>query len=206
MTVASQNAFLEKGRLQDAGASSGQTRGVAPREQEWSPADGIQSSKLHGTLPHISAGSLPSVPRGKRSAWNSRKSSSQKAKSTSLPPLTRSEMIRATQEMICDTGIADAIEQQSATPRAVESQRNGDSSISTLNLINWGRRNPRVRAHIARLIGLPDGVVTDPDFMEGAQLVADYFARQAEPQVLADEIDAGEILDPALTDLFGSAS
>jgi hypothetical protein len=166
---------------------------------------GDQLGKFGTKLPHGAHGSLLAEVHGKRIGATSRKSSSPNAKRTSvLPPLTRTEFIRQTQEILCEFPSTQAAEEQDATPRAVESQRNGESGISSLRLINWARRNARVRAHVARLIGLSESI-TDPDFMQGASLVADYFARMhgmAEcEQLSGDDMEKTEA--PVNGDLFG---
>lgn len=85
---------------------------------------------------------------------------------------------------------------QGATTRAVEAQRNGDSTMSLRAAVNACRANPRARAMFARLIGIP-GQCSDPDFMEGLEKVVDYFLRQPGASATAQE-------DEPIADLFGT--
>lgn len=169
----SQNSSSEKGRQgwDNPAAKLRDPTGNVGRANQASAAARNQLVELHQNVPR--------VPRGKRLAANRRKSSSQNANNiSSLPPLRRSEFIREVQELATEVPLGQAMDEQNAVARTIENQRAGESGIQSLALLNWGRANPRVRARIARLIGL-SGAVTDPDFMEGAEKLADYFARQA---------------------------
>lgn len=127
------------------------------------------------------------------------KSSSLLANQTSLPPLTTAELNRETQCIVLQFHTEQASDEQGAGIRAIELQKNGESGISTKGLINWARRNARVRAEVARLIGLT-GRVTDPDFMEGMAKVAASIIR--EEAVAADDgLEAAN--EFAMRDLFG---
>jgi len=158
----------------------------------------FQPGKFRNGLPRQAPVSLPDRARGTFVGSDARKSSSQNTKETS-EPLSTPELTRECQLILLEFSTAQAAEEQGATPRAIESQRNGESGISTRSLINWARRNARVRAHVARLIGLT-GPMTDPDFMEGLSQVAGYFTRQQDGSA---EHDAATACDEAMADLFG---
>lgn len=117
---------------------------------------------------------------------------------TALPKLGRQALIREWQCIILPFSIKQSAEEQDATDRAVESQRNGESAASLLAAVNQARANPRVRADLARLIGVP-GHYGDPDFMEAWELFMACYSRQ---QKRAEEGPA-EACDTAMGDLFG---
>lgn len=153
-------------------------------------------------LPRSAPASVPEQARGTFVGQGLRKSSVEKAKDSSeLPPITNNELIRETQLIVLEFGTERAAEEQGSTPRAIESQKNGESAIQTVRLINWARRNARVRAHVARLIGLT-GPMTDPDFMEGMSQVADFFTRQQAVAAIAEH-DVDEAVADAMDELFG---
>lgn len=164
-------------------------------------APAVQPRKFSNGLPRRAPETVPEQARGSFVGEGARKSSVGNAKETSLLPLTNNELIRETQLIVLEVGSARAAEEQGSTPRAIESQRNGESAIQTVRLINWARRNVRVRAHVARLIGLT-GAMTDPDFMEGISQVADFFTRQQAVPAASDN-DTGEAVADAMDELFG---
>ncbi|HEX4302872.1 MAG TPA: hypothetical protein VHZ78_08760 [Rhizomicrobium sp.] len=166
-------------------------------------AAAFQSGKFSNGLPRRAPATLTEQARGTFVGLGARKSSVENAKETSLPPITNNELIRETQLIVLEFGTERAAEEQGSTPRAIESQKNGESAIQTVRLINWARRNARVRAHVARLIGLT-GPMTDPEFMEGMSQVADFFTRQQQASDCAEH-HAGEACDDAMTELFGGA-
>lgn len=162
----------------------------------------VPSRKFSTGLPRIAPASVPEQARGTFVGPGLRKSSVEKAKDSSeLPPITNNELIRETQLIVLEFGTERAAEEQGSTPRAIESQKNGESAIQTVRLINWARKNARVRAHVARLIGLT-GAVTDPEFMEGAEMVADFVMRQRQAAAAAEH-DVDHATDHAMAELFG---
>lgn len=131
----------------------------------------VQSGESRTTLGSLTRGTLGGV--------NSPKSSSlfaNKATDTPLPPLTTDGVIKETQRIILRFPVRQVAEEQGATQRAVENQRNGESAISLRNMINWCRANPRVRAEFMRLMGC-DGE-TDPDFVQGISLLVNKLVRE----------------------------
>ena len=105
------------------------------------------------------------------------KSSAPKANNSSaLSPLTTSDVIRETQCIVLKYGTARAAEEQGASPRAIENQKNGESAISLRNMLNWCRVNPRVRAEFMALMGCD--CETDPDFVQGISLLMNKFVRE----------------------------
>lgn len=145
-----------------------------------------------GTLARGARGTLPGT--------DAQKSSSLLAKHASLEPMSTRQVNRATQCIVLQFSTEQAAEEQGSCLRAVEQQKNGESGISTVKLINWARRNARVRAEVAALIGL-SGRVTDPEFMEGLTKVLDYICEQERHDDA--EHHAGEACDTAMLDLFG---
>lgn len=183
---------LEKGRPQHAGAKFGQDRAETARTPSaWVMEMGIQLGKSHTSLVRRGDGTLPRT--------TAQKSSSQTANNTSeLPPLTTSELIKETQCIILQFPLAQVAEEQGNCPRAIEAQRNGESSVSFLKAINWCRRNPRVRAQIMRLMGCD--AETDPDFVQGLSLLINAYVRND-----GNEDEASEESTSTDVDLFGGA-
>ena len=135
-----------------------------------------------GNVPGGSPGSLP----GKNPGNTSR-----------LPQLGRNDLIREVQSIILQFPLKQVAEEQDATTKAVESQRSGDSAMSLLAAANFARSNVRARAMFMRLFGC-SGRVTDPDFMEGVEKIAEFYWRE---QQRAEDGPA-EACDPAMDDLF----
>jgi hypothetical protein len=118
---------------------------------------------------------------------------------TALPALNTEQVIRHTQLIVLSIPIKKCAVQQGATTRAVESQRQGDSSMSLRAAVNLSRANPRAKAMFARMFGF-SGPMTDPDFMEGIEQVADYYWRKQQQQL----IDVTPtVADTDQADLFG---
>lgn len=115
-----------------------------------------------------------------------------------LPALGRNDLIRAWQCTILRFPIKQCTAEQDATRQAVENQRNGDNAASLLAAVNQARANPRVRAELAKLIGIP-GHYADPDFMEAWDNFMEFYARQHQ---IAEDGPA-EACDSAMVDLFG---
>lgn len=159
-----------------------------------------QSTKFRTENVRSNGGTPARAQHGTDAGPEARKTSSQFASLASLPPLSTRELNRETQCLVLRFPTAQVAEEQGACMRAVESQKNGESGISTVKLINWARRNAVVRAEVARLIGMT-GRVTDPEFMQGLTKVLDYIVRQ-EDAVLAEH-DARTACDAAMSDLFG---
>jgi hypothetical protein len=155
------------------------------------------SADQNGDQSGIFRTSLGGSPRGTFPVPSAPKSSSQKTKNSSaLPPLNTDQLIRETQSIILQFPTQQVAEEQGASPRAIENQRNGESSISLRNAINWCRANPRVRAEFMRLMGC-DGE-TDPDFVQGISLLMNAMARQAPADTQPDGVA------PPAPDLFGT--
>lgn len=105
---------------------------------------------------------------------------------TATRRIGRKELIGETQKILLNFSIKEAAELQDATERAVESQRNGESSISLQAAANMCLSSAKARALFAPLFGFT-GHYADPDFMEGLEKVmAGYLrqemARQEEPE------------------------
>lgn len=121
-----------------------------------------EGGKTSGSLARLRHGGFPVADYGNTSV---------------LPPLTTSQLVRETQDIVLRFPIKEMAEDQGATTRAVESQRNGESAMSLRAAVNMCRSNARARAMFARMIGIP-GQCSDPDFMEGLEKVVDYYRRQ----------------------------
>lgn len=89
----------------------------------------------------------------------------------------RKNLIRETQRIALMGSLKQVAEQQDATERAVESQRNGESAMSLEAAVNLSNNNPRAKAEFAKLFGIP-GYFNDPDFMEAWQKFGEFYARQ----------------------------
>lgn len=196
------NPSSEKGRQDFRPAAKSDPDGqLTGRAHQMRGSNGEQSTKFRTSDALVS--------RGSSRGTNVRKFGSPNPNPTSLPPLSTRELNRETQCIVLQFPTDQVAEEQGACARAIENQKNGDSGISAKNLINWARRNSRVRAEVARLIGL-SGAVTDPDFMEGAEGIAKYYVRQlmgdfpGHPGPLGCNSDAGdEDQDLVTGDLFG---
>lgn len=146
-------------------------------------------------------GTVVSLQRGTDAGNQGGSSTGKLAQNSSdeaLPKIGRQQLIREWQCAILPFPVKQSADEQDATDRAVESQRNGESACSLLAAVNQARANPRVRAALARLIGVP-GHYGDPDFMEAWELFMACYARQ---QRRAEEGPA-EACDQAMGDLFG---
>lgn len=167
--------------------------------------------KNNGTFSGLNRGTFPAQNSGNLPVGNAKNSSV-------LAPLDRNELIDEWKAIILPLPIKRAAEEQVATTRAVESQRNGDSAASLLAAINQARANPRVRAQLGRLMGFT-GCYTDPDFMEGMELIGQSYMREQfmrvavaqevystpdEPAADDDSTDANDDRDDLTGDLFGS--
>lgn len=173
-----------------------------------------QSTKFRNGNMRTEHGSLRRSGRGAISGKEARKSGADYPSYTSLPPLSTRELNRETQYLTLQFPTAQVAEEQGSCLRTVEQQKNGESGISTIKLFNWARRNARVRAEVARLIGLT-GRVTDPDFMEGLTKIFDCIVRDDElahsdapPSAASHSPNdagtvAGEEFDRLTGDLFG---
>ncbi len=134
-------------------------RGTSPSSDRQGDSFAATEGKIAGTYAGPGGGSLPvQSPQ----------------LSPRLPALTSGQVIRETQLIILQIPIKQAAQQQEATTRAVESQRQGESSMSLRAAANLSRANPRARAAFARLFGFT-GPMTDPDFMQGIEQVASYY-------------------------------
>lgn len=134
----------------------------------------VPSSELRGESNDITggktAGRVPASGRGSLPVKNPQPAAK-------LPPLSTAELIRETQAIVLHFPIKEMADQQGAATRTVESQRNGESAISFRGAVNMCRANPRARAMVARLIGIP-GQCSDPDFMEGLEKIVEYYIGQ----------------------------
>jgi hypothetical protein len=171
---------------------------IPPRPEHRVHFMGKQSGKIPSSLP----GSLRETLHGS----GARKPASLFAnKSSALPPLSTSELIRETQCIVLQFPTHQVAEEQGASPRAIENQRNGESAISLRNAINWARRNPRVRARFMYLMGCESE--TDPDFVQGISLLFNEFVRQRTSEAPVDDstaVDDGAD-DHETADLFEAA-
>ena len=161
----------EKMPQQSAGASWGNARGTDARGNDHllsSPER--QSTKFRSSLVR----SVRDSAMGK----NAKQSTSQKA-------LHAEELRKETQAIVLQFPTAEAAEDQGTTIRAVENQKNGDSSISFLAVVNWCRRNPRARGEFMRLLGC--GEESNPDFQQAFHLLMQAqvrtFACEDSPEV-----------------------
>lgn len=150
--------------------------------------------KNTGTVVGIKPGTFAATGPGSLSGKNP-------GNSSVLPPLGRHDLIRETQSMVLHFPIKLVAEQQDSTTKAVESQRNGDSAMSLLAAVNMARANPRARAMLAKLIGVP-GHAGDPDFMEAWDRFLAFAVRQHQQA----EDGPAVACDPAMADLFGGAT
>ena len=113
--------------------------------------------------------------------------------------LGRKELINSNQKILLNFSIKEAADLQDATERAVESQRNGDSSISLQAVANMCLGSAKARALFAPLFGFT-GHYADPEFMEGLEKVMQgYLQQQMAPHSPAEADDDGH------ADLFGGA-
>jgi hypothetical protein len=154
------------------------------------------SASLGKNLNSLRAESGKTVPAGgarRVVGENANNSSSQP-----LPALGRNDLIREWQGIVLQFPLKQAAEEQDATRQAVEKQRNGDSAASLLAAVNQARANPRVRAAVARLIGMPSQW-GNPDFMQALDHFMAYYASQ---QQQAEDGPAAAC-DEANLDLFG---
>jgi hypothetical protein len=140
-------------------ANRGENR-VISMESQLGNKRGIVLRGRNGTIQGTSSGSFRGVNPHNSSA---------------LPPLTTSELTRETQCIVLSFPTSQVADEQGASMRAIENQRNGESSISLRNAINWCRRNPRVRARFMQLMGCE--CETDPDFVQGISLLFNEFVR-----------------------------
>lgn len=124
--------------------------------------------KNHGTPSGLSRGSVAGRGAGSLPGKNPGNSSA---------PLGRNELIRQTQAILLQFPIKEAAHLQDATTKAVESQRNGDSAISLLAVAKMCQGSAKARALFAPLFGFT-GAHTDPDFMQGMELLAHSYMRQ----------------------------
>jgi hypothetical protein len=200
MNGASANSHFEKGRpANEPGARLGNDRHgvIAPRPE-------IQVD-LMGEQPGKNRTSLRGSQRETVPGTSARKSSSLFTKNSSpLPPLSTAELIRETQGIVLQFPTYQVAEEQGASPRAIENQRNGESAISLRNAINWARRNPRVRARFMYLMGCESE--TDPDFVQGISLLFNEFVRLRTSDASSgtpDELIGGDASDCETADLFG---
>lgn len=148
----------------------------------------LQLGKIAGSVLHSNGGSFPRRSRGSVLRENPHQD-------VALPRLGRKELIRETQKILLQFSIKEAADDQDTTERAVEAQRNGESSISLQAAANMCRSNARARALFAPLFGFT-GHYADPDFMEGLEKVMrGYLNQQLPPDDEGDE--------EAHADLFG---
>ena len=126
--------------------------------------------------------------------------SSQEANnSSSLGPLRNDQLRNETQCIVLKYRTDATAFEQGTTSRAVEKQKNGESALSLLAVVNWCRANPRVRAEFMRLMGCSDGE-TDPDFHQALHLLINKFTRE---QTSDEAVEVGEKPECAALDLFG---
>ena len=93
----------------------------------------------------------------------------------------RHELIRETQKILLNFSIKEASHLQDTTERAVESQRNGESSVGLLAVANMCQASARARALFAPLFGF-SGYYADPEFMEWQERMMTEYLRQQMPQ------------------------
>lgn len=149
----------------------------------------------HQMMTHQSGKLRSSFPQGPRETVSGpvpRKCSSEFAKD-STGALTTHQVIREVQIISLQFPTAQVAEEQGASPRAVENQRNGESALSLRNMINWCRANPRVRAQFIRLLGEQCLYSTDPDFMEGFVKVMTSLTRNSMSDADAEDVRGGDI-------------
>lgn len=155
---------------------------------------GASLGKIQSNVPVGTTGTFPASSDRSLLGKNANNSSD-----ATLPVMGRNDLIRAWQGIILQFPLKQAAEEQDATRQAVEMQRNGDSAVSFLGAVNQARANPRVRAEIARLIGIP-GHYGDPDFMEAWDRFMEFYARKQQQHVEGPAVAC----DDAMGDLFGS--
>ncbi len=112
--------------------------------------------------------------------------------------LGRKKLIRETQKILLNFSIKEASHLQDTTDRAVEQQRNGESSISLLAVANMCQASAKARALFAPLFGFT-GAYTDPEFMQFQERMMVEYLRQQLPE---PQEEPGE--EPT-ADLFGGA-
>jgi hypothetical protein len=124
--------------------------------------------KNHGTVSGLSRGSVSGQGPGSLPG---------KKPGNSSGPLGRHDLIRRTQAILLQFPLKEAAELQDATTKAVESQRNGDSAMSLLAVAKMCQGSAKARALFAPLFGFT-GAHTDPDFMQGMEMLAHSYMRQ----------------------------
>jgi hypothetical protein len=160
--------------------------------------------KNQGTIAGFHRGTVSGHRRGSLSGKNP-------GNSSNSAELGRNDLIRQTQSILLHFPIKEAAELQDATTKAVESQRNGDSAMSLLAAAKMCRNSAKARALFAPLFGFT-GAHTDPDFMQGMEMLAHSYLRQQlatfagepSPEALAmGDSEGGDAQDHVTPDLFG---
>jgi hypothetical protein len=177
----------------EPGAKFAGIHGNQPLGDNRGTATGEQSTKYRATVPAFERGTVRNS--------SARKSSSEKAQTTSaLPPLTTQDLTKACQSVVLQFRTTDVVEDSQASLRAIENIRNGESGMSLKTFVNLCRANVRVRAMVGPLLGY--GIESDPDVVQAISILMNKLAREGD----AHEHDAAEVCDEPMTDLFGGGA